>query len=112
MRSDVSHTVFEINEVGKDGTPWGLSLYWVKFAKVFSVSDCHPARSINTQYVLVKLAYFDDSSRFFPFGWIWASLILEANVFADGKWGKASSMFVPFLSRAHMAVAEGVLTFA
>ena len=103
--------IWSVNEVGKDGTPWGLSLYWVKFAKVFSVSDCHPARSINTHYVLVELPYFDDSSRFVPFVWIWAGLILEANVVADSKWGKASSMFVPFLSRAHVAVAKGSLTF-
>ena len=81
-----------------------------KFAKVLSV-DCHPARSINAHYVLVKLVYFNDSSRFVPFGWIWASLILKANVVADYKWGKAFSMFVPFLSRAHVAVAEGILTF-
>ena len=52
--------IWSVNEVGKDGTLRGLSLHWVKFAKVLSVSDCHPARSINAHYVLVKLAYFND----------------------------------------------------
>ena len=28
------------------------------------------------------------SSRFVPFGWMWSSLIMEANVDADCKWGR------------------------
>ena len=29
----------------------------------------------------------------------------------DGNWGEASSMFVPFLSTSHVAVAKCILTF-
>ena len=44
------------------------------------------ARAIGLHHILVVLAYLNSNPSLIPYGWVWASLILDANMVTNYWW--------------------------
>ena len=50
---------------------------WDVFSEKFSIPECLSARSVYSDDILVKLAYFDDDASLVPFVWVMVDLVLD-----------------------------------
>ena len=68
-----------------NGKTWCSNAYWRIFPQEFPVPDCYPPRSIDSDYILVELAYLNDLARFVPLRGVRASLVLYSHEVANDE---------------------------
>ena len=75
-----------VSSEGEVGGRWAMSSrmdlcflvgIWDVFSEKFSIPECLSARSVYSDDILVKLAYFDDDASLVPFVWVMVDLVLD-----------------------------------
>ena len=72
----------------------------------FAVPEGGPARSVDSDEVLMVLAYLYDDSCAVPFGRVVADLVLDPDTVPDFELRKGSSVFTPGLLLGHVTFPE------
>ena len=70
-----------------------LSYEGAVLSQEFSVSQSDSARAVSTDDVLVMLPDFNDLTRFVPFEWVGAGLVLDEDMITNDQLREAFCMF-------------------
>ena len=93
----------EVFEVFHDRSWVRFSVERYELSQKFAVAQCWSSRSIGSHCVLVMLMYLGYPTRFVPFQWSIANLILDSYVVTYNQRCKSTGVFSPLLPSFQVA---------
>ena len=81
---------------------------WCEFPEEASVPEGNPAGSVDLDRVLIELVDLNDGAGPVPSTWLWAHLVLYADMVSHAEGRKPSGVFLEVLGHYHVLFPEGL----